>query len=575
MASDDTEGDEVADQGRTSPPDEAASSALASGDSAEDEAAASEPPPVPRRWSERQRGMDPQNRRRVIDACAVRTSSGWTTHFILMMVLSLLVAIMGLSANSAALVIGAMLLAPLMQPVLGTAASLTMALGQPLKRSLLVLTLASVGGMVLSYVVATFLRDGPLPTEVLSRTSPDARDLIVALAAGAAGAYATTREDLSSSLHGVAIAVALVPPLAVVGMTIEAGRSDLARGALLLYVTNLVAIVVAGVAVFVLTGFAPPRRLATTSTRVLLGGSLAFSFMIAVAVPLTVASSRAADDARDRSDVEAAVDDWLAGTGDERQEVDIDDGVVTVQILGFGQPRVTQSLERRIDEILGADTEVVVRWTQALLAPAVENGPSERELLEADVRGVVEQWLDAGRVDPYDITTLAVADSRIRIDVSSTEPPPGVDELAGRLSDGLGIAPELEVTWTPRTQILPADEDDSAELLGRLRRITLDWAAEQDRVEVVDVRFDGRAVVVDLIGPTSPDATRLEALLVAEVDAGVDVAVWFTERRQLVPAPTPTPTPVPTPTPTPMPTPTPTPGFVLDLALPTPTPAPG
>ena len=155
-----------------------------------DAPAEEEIPAVPRGWSERRRGMDPEARRRVMDACAVRTSSGWVTHFVLMMVLSVVVAVMGLSANSAALVIGAVLLAPLMTPVLGTAASLTMALGGPLKRSLLVLFLATAGAIALSWMVALFLRDGPLSSEVIARTSPDARDLIVALAAGAAGAVA-------------------------------------------------------------------------------------------------------------------------------------------------------------------------------------------------------------------------------------------------------------------------------------------------------------------------------------------------------------------------------------------------
>ena len=161
--------------------------------------------------------------------------------------------------------------------------------------------------------------------------------------------------------------------------------------------------------------------------------------------------------------------------------------------------------------------------------------------------------------------------------MSSTQPPPGVEDLGGRLADQLGIAPELEVTWTPRTQILPQrEDDDSTELLARLRRITLDWAAEGQLLDVVDVGYDGRAVVVDLIGPASPDAAELENLLLAAVGNGVDIAVWFTERRQLIPAPTPTPTatPLPTPTPAPTSTPTPTPGFVLELELPTASPTP-
>lgn len=527
---------------------------------------------VPRRWIDRRRGMDPENRRRVIEASAVRVSPGWATHFVLMMVLSLLVAIMGLSANSAALVIGAMLLAPLMQPVLGTAASLSMAMGGPLKRSLLVLVMASVGAIALSYVVALFLRDGPLSTEVLARTSPDARDLIVALAAGAAGAYATARADLSASLPGVAIAVALVPPLAVVGMTLEADRWDLSRGALLLYVTNLAAIVVASVVVFLLTGFVPPRRLARTSTRVLMGGAMAFGFMVLVAVPLTIASSRAADQARDREDVESAVRDWLSGTGDEVDEIDIDGQNVTIRILGLGPPRPSASLERQIEEILGSSASVEVRWTQALVAPDEDDGPTEREILEAEIALVVDQWLAAGGDGGSDVTRLEVDGNEVRVDVSSTQPPPTIGDLRARLLAELGVEPRLEVTWSPRTRLEPdSGTRPIDEILVAARRVATDWAQTQEDLAVGEVVYDGSAISVDLIGVVAPDALELERLVLAETNDALPVRIWFTQRERLVPPlPTPTATATPVPTPTPAPSPSPTPAFAL--AFPTPTP---
>ena len=119
-----------------------------------------------------------------------------------------------------------------------------------------------------------------------SRTAPDIRDLVVALAAGTAGSYATVRKDASSSLPGVAVAVALVPPLAAVGISLEAGNLTFAWGAMLLYTTNLFAIVVAGFVVFVVTGFVPPRRLATTFRRSSLAAAAVGIVVIAIARPL-------------------------------------------------------------------------------------------------------------------------------------------------------------------------------------------------------------------------------------------------------------------------------------------------
>ena len=164
--------------------------------------------------------MNPEDRMRVMEACLVIPGAGWAIHFSLMMAMSVIVAIMGLSANSPALVIGAMLIAPLMTPVLGIAASIAMALGDATARAAGTVVAATAGAIAVSYLIAGWLPGDLLTNEVLARTAPDARDLVVALAAGLAGSYATARPDVSSSLPGVAIAVALVPPLAVVGMTL-------------------------------------------------------------------------------------------------------------------------------------------------------------------------------------------------------------------------------------------------------------------------------------------------------------------------------------------------------------------
>jgi uncharacterized hydrophobic protein (TIGR00271 family) len=516
-----------------------------------------EQPDVPRRWTERIRGMDPENRRRVIESLALRTPSGWT-HFVVMMALSVGIAVMGLSANSAAVVIGAMLLAPLMTPVLGTAASLTMALSRSLWRSVSVLMLASFGSVVLSWLLSIPVRDGPLSAEVIARTSPDARDLVVALAAGAAGAYATARADLSNSLPGVAIAVALVPPLGAAGMALEAGRADLARGALLLYSTNLAAIVVAGVLVFVLTGFAPPRRLAEKSTRVIVGTSVVAVILVAVAVPLMIASVRAADRARERQEVERAVTAWLAGSSDEVDEIRITGTSLDLRVFGLEEPPPSAELEARIRGILGEDAEVTVSWTQAVLVRAEETGPSDDELLETEVRAVVEQWLDASGIS-YEITQMRIHEGVVRVSITSAERPPGVDDLAERLVSSLGTRFELEVDWTPRTVLRPGDGSKSlAEIGARLERIAADWAVEQADLRVVDVVFDGATVTIDLVGTVKPDGTELESMV--RQGAGLDdleVRVWFSERQAVVPAPTPTATPEPTPTPSPTPTPEP------------------
>ncbi|MBW4077321.1 MAG: DUF389 domain-containing protein, partial [Acidobacteria bacterium] len=207
--------------------------------------------------------------------------------------------------------------------------------------------------------------DRILTTEVLSRTSPDLRDLIVALAAGAAGAYATSREDISSSLSGVAVAVALVPPLSVVGFAVSIGRFDLARGALLLYVVNLFAIILVGAGVFLASGFVPRGRLRAASKRIRVGVAVVALALVAVAVPLTIASVRSASRAQLSQTVNQTIVTWLTPypslTVDGVTITGVD---VQVQLSGPVAPPPTKELITMLKSMVGPSVAVRVVWFQ-------------------------------------------------------------------------------------------------------------------------------------------------------------------------------------------------------------------
>ena len=182
----------------------------------------------------------------------------------MLIVLSTLLAAFGLAANSVAVVIGAMLVAPLMTPILATAASLLLADVETLVSSVLTIAggvaMAILTSMAVTFIgLQNFATAYSLPSEILSRTQPSLLDLGVAIAAGLAGGYVLTRPRASSSLPGVAIAVALVPPLATVGILIQIGAVSQAGGAFLLFLTNLFAIILSTIVVMVLSGFVPPK----------------------------------------------------------------------------------------------------------------------------------------------------------------------------------------------------------------------------------------------------------------------------------------------------------------------------
>lgn len=248
----------------------------------------------------------------------LRRGSRGTADFFVMIALAAAIAGLGLLLSSPAVVIGGMLVAPLMTPVVGL--GLSLALGDS---RLLRLSLASTArGAGLAVVIgaggALLVPGVDVTSEVLSRTHPSLLDLGVAVAAGFAAAYAAGRPSVSSSLPGVAVAVALVPPLAVVGIALAGGRHDLVGGALLLFAANFTAIAAASGLMFVAFGFFPEPEHAPR-LRVFGRGFLALSVLVvAISVPLAGLTVRSISDASFARSVESALDAEFGGTAGTR-----------------------------------------------------------------------------------------------------------------------------------------------------------------------------------------------------------------------------------------------------------------
>lgn len=177
--------------------------------------------------------------------------------FWVLLVLSVAIATLGVLADSTAVVIGAMLVAPLMTPIMGVSVAIVNGWMRRVSTSFATIVGGVAVAIGVSWIIAAWTPQLiPLSsnTQVLSRVSPTLIDLMIAVAAGAAGAYATIDKRVSSSITGVAIAVALVPPLAVVGVTLKDGSGSDALGAFLLFATNLVSIILVASVVFLVGG---------------------------------------------------------------------------------------------------------------------------------------------------------------------------------------------------------------------------------------------------------------------------------------------------------------------------------
>lgn len=183
--------------------------------------------------------------------------SNLSVDFLILLSGSTLIATLGLFQNSPAVIIGAMIIAPLMRPLVALSLSTLTGDTRLLGRALFTLLIGSMAGVFISSSLALLFRSLELTPEILARTHPTLLDLGVAIFAGAVGAYCQADEKLSDTLAGVAISVALVPPLSVVGIGLAFGSLAVSSGAALLYATNLIGITVAGALVFLVMGFTP------------------------------------------------------------------------------------------------------------------------------------------------------------------------------------------------------------------------------------------------------------------------------------------------------------------------------
>jgi len=232
----------------------------------------------------------------------LRDSSNPDFDFFLLVVLSCVIATLGLLTNSPAVIIGAMLVAPLMSPIIGLGLA-SLAGDATLFRNA---SIALVRGAIAAIIIATiitlinrwlpFLPLQELPNEVLARTRPTPIDMTIALAGGMAAAFALAMPSISAALPGVAIATAIMPPLCTVGVGIAMGRWDVAGGALLLFITNAVTIALAAMLVFSAIGFGVKREDGHIVPR---GLMVTAAFTLILLIPLTWLSVQFFRDATD------------------------------------------------------------------------------------------------------------------------------------------------------------------------------------------------------------------------------------------------------------------------------------
>jgi uncharacterized membrane protein len=232
-------------------------------------------------------------------------------------------------------------------------------------RSLGLVIIGVISVILLSMVLTLIVPDVTISftnnAEIASRISPGLFALFTALGAGAAGAFIMSRAEIADSMGGVAIAISLVPPLCVVGISISQGEWLAAGGALLLFMTNFFAILFAGGLVFMTLGLG---KLALEETQVRLRRRsfvLIILGTLLVAIPLILTGYRTVVDASATNKATAVVQEWLQGTTDQIVAVSVNGQLISVSIEGSDPLKSVAELAGQLEKELQHPVTVNLR----------------------------------------------------------------------------------------------------------------------------------------------------------------------------------------------------------------------
>ncbi len=220
--------------------------------------------------------------------------------YLILIVSSCAIATFGLLTNSAAVIIGAMIIAPLMLPIRGLAFGALAGNVRLFRLGLIAVVIGTLLAVAIASSLGLLVGISDFGSEVLSRSKPTLLDLGIAVVAGVISGYAKLQPKISTSLAGTAIAVALMPPVCVIGLGLSQANWALSQGATLLYLTNLLGITLACMLTFLAIGYSP---LKTARTPLI----WALTLTGALLIPLSVSFSQLVRQARLESSLKKAL----------------------------------------------------------------------------------------------------------------------------------------------------------------------------------------------------------------------------------------------------------------------------
>lgn len=486
-----------------------------------------------------------EDRHSIMDDLMVTPSGAALWRFAALMFLSSMVASVGLLQNSAAVVIGAMMIAPLMAPIMGVAACLIMGWMHRLLRGLALVVVSASGAVAVGWVAATLLpaTGTGLPAEVVVRSSPDIRDLLVAMGAGAVGALATVNKKVSAALPGVAVAVAIVPPLASAGVLLGRGQPQLARGAAMLFSTNLVGIVLMAAVVFLMSGLVSRDTFHTHRRQILASLTMAAVSAGAVAMILTPRFIALTGHARDLEIATQTLTNMLS-PGSVLSHITASGSTVRADITSPTSPPPVQTVAASLSRALGHPVTVELAWIP-VRDPEHSRPDTPQPPLNA-LGPLIRTWLVGQSLT---LQGLSYESGTLVVSTAGPFPPKRADDLTSLIDSRFDYRIPVSLAWT-RTPA-PTKSDDTQTALDTARTTATAWAAKRQDIAVLNTTGTASAITITLIGQTEPETDTLQADLQTALPQSTITIQWISGGVLVVATPTPTATPSPGPEPEP------------------------
>lgn len=450
----------------------------------------------------------------------IAEDSGWSGRYAFLIVISAAISLLGLLMPSVAVLIGAMLLSPLMMPIIGLGFGIATFDTREIRRSLTALLAGSAIAIALSVVFVSLSPIQTITSEIAGRTRPTLFDLLVALLSAIAGAYALIR-GRGGTVVGVAIAIALMPPLAVVGFGIATQNWTVFSGSLLLFATNAITIALTAALVARVYGFG--QHLSPQHT----GWQLALfvGALGVLSVPLVAGLRQIAFEAVAQRQVRDTIRDHFADSS-RLGQLDIDYAADPIRIRAVV---LTPKLDPRADKVLAADLTKRLRRPVDLhvdqLRATTDDGGVEAAQIARAGSGGASAASDNGAQAADDLALIAgIEPSAVTVDratrtlAATAAPLPGLTAAGYRALEDrarravsrwtVTLAPPVTVALPPVGVEQGVVDDgalvDAAWLTTRLARsISVEGGstAQRDAVAAGIVARGGRAIAGGLRGP--------------------------------------------------------------------------